>query len=53
MVVIIVSAVIIVTERVIFQKKSARFFVFDGCDHCDYCHKRDHFSLKLYNVFYL
>ena len=52
MVVIIVSVVIIVTERVIFQKKSAIFFC-DGCEHCDYCHKRGPFSEYLYNFFYL
>ena len=52
MVVIIVSVVIIV-ERVIFQKKSAIFFC-DNCDHfehCDYCRKRGHFSEKVCNVF--
>ena len=56
MVVIIVSIVIIATRGVIFFESSTMFFICDGCDHCeccDNCHKRGHFSEKLYNVFFV
>ena len=45
MVVIIVSVLIIVTERVIFLEKICNIFY--HCEHCEYCHKRGHFSEKL------